>query len=342
MAEKRFLVHLDLNGNSLMNAGFERLAVAPASPVVGQQYFDTATTQQMMWDGTAWKDVLGNIAISANANTPSLTVDTSTAGQAVLAIADATGTDSGLMSSTQNDLVNNATDAGTNSAIVKRDAAGSFTTASITITGTPTNGTDAATKAYVDGVITSGMEVKGSIDCSAQPNYPAASTGDAYYVTAAGKIGGASGETVAIGDLILCTADAVAGNEATVGGSWIVLERNLDIATDTNAGIMRLATAAEVTAGTATDAIPTVNDVTSLINNSTGNSYIANVASGNTSYTINHALAGDVIVQVYEKATGDHVSLDVSRTDSNNIVLSTNVALATTHVVMCTLIGAQP
>jgi len=342
MAEKRFLVHLDLNGNSLMNAGFERLAVAPATPVVGQQYFDTATTKQLLWDGTAWQDTLGSITISSNANTPSLTVDTSGAGTAVLAVADATGTDSGLMSSVQNDLVNNSTDAATVSTLVKRDAAGAFTVTSITITGTPTNNTDAATKAYVDGLVSSGMSVKGSLDCSADPNYPAATVGDAYYVTGAGHIGGVTGETVATGDLILCTTTAVAGNENTVGTSWIVLERNLDIASTANAGIVRLATGAEVTAGTATDAVPTINDITTMINASSGTSYIANVASGSTSYTINHALNGDVLVQVYEKATGDHVSVDVSRTDANNIVLSTNVALATTHVVMCTYVGTQP
>lgn len=78
------------------------------------------------------------------------------------------------------------------------------------------------------GATTTGLiELKGDQDCSANPNYPAADKGDAYYVTVAGKIGGASGKSVDVGDVFVAKADNAGGNEAAVGTSWFVLEHNL-------------------------------------------------------------------------------------------------------------------
>jgi hypothetical protein len=87
--------------------------------------------------------------------------------------------------------------------------------------------TQKATKTYVDNAVVGLLELKGSQDCSANPNYPAASKGDAYYVTVAGKIGGASGKSVDVGDVYVASADNAGGTEASVGTSWFVLEHNL-------------------------------------------------------------------------------------------------------------------
>ncbi len=111
--------------------------------------------------------------------------------------------------------------------------------ASPTFTGTPaaptasggTNTTQIATTAFVTSAVSTGtaglLEFKGSTDASANPNYPSASQGDAYVVSVAGKVGGASGKVVAAGDVYLATADNAGGTEASVGTSWIVLEHNL-------------------------------------------------------------------------------------------------------------------
>ena len=70
---------------------------------------------------------------------------------------------------------------------------------------------------------------KGVIDCSANPNYPAADAGDAYRVNVAGKIGGASGAVVEAGDMLLCFVDATAsGTQAGVGANWNITQNNLD------------------------------------------------------------------------------------------------------------------
>lgn len=91
--------------------------------------------------------------------------------------------------------------------------------------------------------ISGGIKIVGDINTSANPDYPSAVlAGEAYVVTVAGKIGGASGKIVNIGDLIIAKNPNAGGNEATVGADWIVLESNRDQATETVLGVLKLAT----------------------------------------------------------------------------------------------------
>lgn len=88
-----------------------------------------------------------------------------------------------------------------------------------------------AVKTYVDSIIAAqdAMVFKGIVDCSANPNYPAADRGHTYRVSVAGKIGGAAGVNVEAGDILICLTDATAaGNQATVGAAWGVIQANLD------------------------------------------------------------------------------------------------------------------
>jgi hypothetical protein len=93
--------------------------------------------------------------------------------------------------------------------------------------------TQKAVKAYVDAIVTGGasdvMIFKGVIDCSANPNFPAADAGAVYKVSVAGKIGGASGPNVEAGDTLYCITDATSsGNHATVGANWVISQVNVD------------------------------------------------------------------------------------------------------------------
>jgi hypothetical protein len=91
--------------------------------------------------------------------------------------------------------------------------------------------TQKAVKAYADALIATNdaMVFKGAIDCSANPNYPAANRGDTYRASVAGKIGGASGTTVEAGDIFICNTDGTAaGTQAAVGASWNVIQTNID------------------------------------------------------------------------------------------------------------------
>ena len=100
--------------------------------------------------------------------------------------------------------------------------------------------------AQVAAAVTGLLDLRGSTDCSANPNYPAASKGDAYVVSVAGKIGGGSGQNVAAGDVYFAKADNAGGTEGSVGSSWAIIEHNLPT----------LGTAALVDTGTSSGNVP--------------------------------------------------------------------------------------
>ncbi len=91
--------------------------------------------------------------------------------------------------------------------------------------------TQKAVKAYADALIAANdaMVFEGVVDCSANPNYPAADRGHTYRVSVAGKIGGGSGPNVQAGDILLCLTDSTSsGDHATVGAQWSIIQVNID------------------------------------------------------------------------------------------------------------------
>lgn len=88
-----------------------------------------------------------------------------------------------------------------------------------------------AIKTYADQLLAAqdAMVFKGTVDCSTNPNYPAADRGHTYRVSVAGKIGGAAGVNVEAGDILLCLTDGTAaGNQAAVGAQWTIAQANID------------------------------------------------------------------------------------------------------------------
>src|SRR5690625_127925 len=144
----------------------------------------------------------------------------------------------------------------------------------------PTANTHATSKKYVDDAdadlqqqinnlelaVDAGLKTPEPIDCSTNPNYPAAERGDTYKVTGAGKIGGSSGEAVEVGDLIVCTTDNAGGTQAQVGQHFFIVQSNIDQATETVAGFAKLATQAIVDAGTNDDTIVTPKKLQKKLN----------------------------------------------------------------------------
>lgn len=117
-------------------------------------------------------------------------------------------------------------------------------------------------KSYVDDTVASAVtglqEIKGSMDCSGNPNYPAASSGDTYRVSAAGRIGGASGPQVSVGDMVIAFSDNAGGTHAAVGTSWAIGEANIQGITATG---VALVTAADAAAARATLGLAIGTDV---------------------------------------------------------------------------------
>lgn len=145
--------------------------------------------------------------------------DATTAVKGVVLLADSATTVTGT------DTAKATTSAGTKAAI---DARIDNSTLGTSTVNAPSAG---AVKTYVDGILgaNDAMVLKGGINASTNPNYPAANAGDTYRITTAGKIGGASGPNVEVGDLLICFVDATAaGTQAAVGANWIVEQTNID------------------------------------------------------------------------------------------------------------------
>jgi len=166
--------YLDLQKQELRNAVIQVLATAPSSPATGQIYYNSDINDGpiglMVYNGTAWESVG---SIDGLSGTAPINVSVSN-GVATISIDAADSDSAGSMSSTHYNLVQGATDANTASAIVKRDADGDFDARDIgarmvTLSGTTTNSTDAATKAYVDSVA-QGLDVKQSVHVASTAN----------------------------------------------------------------------------------------------------------------------------------------------------------------------------
>jgi hypothetical protein len=185
----QFLTNLDLQKNQLLNAVIQNLASAPSSPVDGQIYYNTTDDHLYYRSNGAWHDVTNALTL-------------------------------GGVAASSYALLNSPTFTGTPLAPTASQG---------------TNTTQIATTAYVITEIAArlatadALRYMGAIDASTNPNYPAANAGDTYRISVAGKIGGASGPNVEVGDLIICHVDSSAsGNHATVGANWDIVQTNID------------------------------------------------------------------------------------------------------------------
>ncbi len=110
--------------------------------------------------------------------------------------------------------------------------AGGTMVGALTLSGPPTENLHAATKQYVDGIITANdaMVFKGTLNGGSTTTYtPAANCGDTYKVAAVGLI---NGERVEIGDILICITDntvaATSSNVSTVKANWAIIQNNVD------------------------------------------------------------------------------------------------------------------
>lgn len=321
---RKFLTDIDLNNNQLLNVIFQNVATLPPVVIDGKPLYDTANDIFYVGIGGVWTNLADRGIETIVGGNTNITVDITDPKNVTINIADANTSTSGLMSPAHFDLLQTATSDATGDALVVRDSAGSATFEAITINGTPTNPTDAATKQYVDNLTASGLNIKGTIDASTNPNYPAGEVGDAYHVSVAGKVGGASGLDVEIGDLIVVVTDNAGGTQAAVGSDWIIMQTNVDQATTTTRGTVRLATLAEVAAGTSVDtAVTPAGLAQELAALGTSDTQTALIGDGSAlTYAVGHTLSSQFLnVQVFDAASNEICETDVTLTDASTVTI---------------------
>ena len=199
--------------------------------------------------------------------------------------------------------------------------------ASPALTGTPTaptaaNATDTtqvATTAFVQNLIKYWdlFIPKGALNCSLNPDFPAADAGWAYRVSVAGKIGGVFGSTVEVNDVLICWSDSTpSGNLATVGAAWSVSQVNLD------PGLYALLSGATFTGDTIVPDQSAADNSTKAANTKyvdTADNLKANLAGGAT-------FSGGAVI-VPDK-TADDNSTEVANTKYVDLANTLNAKLA--------------
>lgn len=353
---RKYLTHIDLNKNEIQNAVIQPLASAPSSPVEGQIYYNTTDDTVYVYADGNWLDlgvqgggsgVVENIVAGSN-----IDVDSTDPANPIVSVEALTVADIIDLTATATEL--NYTDGVTSAIQTQLD--GKIPTSYLDTDTTLSANSDSkiatqkATKAYVDASVTGLLEFKGSTDASGNPNYPVASKGDTYVVSVAGKIGGASGKSVDIGDMYIATADNAGGTEASVGTSWTVLEHNLvgallasnnlsDVsnaatafnnikqsATDTATGVVELATQAETEAKSDTARAVTPADLANFPQRK-----IFTIGDNSaTQIDVTHSLGTkEVITQVRQASDDAVVECDIKNFSNSVVRLNFTVAPAT-------------
>lgn len=284
---KKYLTHIDLSKNELQNAVIQRLSSAPSSPTEGQIYYDTTLHQFGVRNNSAW-------------------VYLGSAG-AVTSVFGRTG----VVVAVSGDY--NASQV-------------TFTPA-VGIVATDVQSAIEEVKTYASNLLLANdaMVFKGSIDASSNPNYPAGNAGDTYKISVAGKIGGGSGVNVQVGDTIICNVDSSsAGNHATVGANWTILQTNLEFASSAEAEAKSDNTKAVTPA--------------SLVNFTVKKTFTIGDGS-TTAITVTHNLGTvDVVTSVRESATDTEVECEVEYSSSTQTKFTFATAPAT-NAIKVVIIG---
>lgn len=384
MASKQFYVDIDLNLNQLIRIKLEMLASHPTA-VAGRIYYNTTQNIVYYYDGTQWIPLSGDIseviagagltgggtsgAVTLNVNPDNSTIEifsdavrikddgVTTAKLATNAVTTIKITDKNITFAKIQDIPTMT--------VIGRVTGGTGVPESVAIlnendfaSNSPTSlATQSSIKAYVDGRVADLGQLQGNFDASVATDFPVASggtnKGDYWYVTGAGTV---HGEILNIGDMLIAKVNAP---NVTTTNDWIFLQRNLDQATETVLGVVRLATAAEVLAGTDTQKVITpatlvqrtatetrtgIAEIATQAETDTGTddtrivtplklktyydaltgTYSVNIGNGSaTSFTVTHALNTlDVLTEIVEIATGETVEANVARLNTTQVQVS--------------------
>lgn len=362
--------HIDLTKHELRQAVLQTLSVDPSTPSAGQIYYKTTTNRAFLYDGTSFKQVLlnGDVAggggdvtqASASGSAGRMKISAGTdksiqdyTGGAGIVKSDASGVVTPAVAGTDyvtaastNTLTNKTFDANgtgnTLSNVEVADFASGVVNSSTTLSGATNSQlpTALAVKTYADNLLAANdaMILQGGIDASANPNYPAANAGDTYKITVAGLIGGGSGVAVQVGDMIVCSVDSTsAGNHATVGTNWFIVQNNLEQATTSLTGYTRYATPTECKAQTLTTAALTPAAIAGFAQEK-----LFTFGDGSAlSYVLTHNLNNkDVIVQVRDAAT-DEVRFPKIVNALNTVTISGYLTAPASNSMKAVVLGSQ-
>ena len=341
---KKFLTNLDLTKNQILNVAIHNLSSAPASPVLGQVYFDTTDKRIYFWDGLAWvdmsgdiQDVLGGAGLTASTTNDVVTLDVNVDSATIeinsdtLRIKDLGVTTGKLADSAVTTLkinpnavtfaklqqLNNLTVIGNVSGAAANAAEVTIIT-DMANSSSSTLATSTAIKTYIDANVGSLGNLEGAWSVNA-----ASTTLASDWIQL--EVNRDQATTTVLGLVFLATnAETQTGTDANKAVTPASLSART--ATETRTGIAEIATDAELTTGTDDTRIVTPLKLKTYLDNRTGG-YAANIGGAGTSYALTHGLNTiDVIVMIKDNTTLEEVMTDVVITDAATVTVSFAVA----------------
>jgi hypothetical protein len=215
----KFLTHIDLNQNQIVNATLQQVPSDPASGnFEGRLIYHTGEDVIKVWSGTAWRTLLASIGqgavgtngvISGGANATAITIS-ETNGQITITPVLATASIAGLLTAADFTKLGDSTAENTFGKLVQRDAGGQAKVSD------PTLAAHIATKGYVDAA-RQGLDVKQSVRV--------ATTGAINLTTDLNNGDTIDGVTLVTGDRVLVKDQATASQNgiyvATASGAAV-------------------------------------------------------------------------------------------------------------------------
>jgi len=249
---KRFLTHIDLTGNQILNGSFEKLASDPATGnFEGRVYYNTADDLLKVYDGAVWKSVGSILDIQGTADEVTVSISN---GVATISLpstinADTTGnaaTATKLATSRTIELTGDVTGSATFDGSANASITATIAADSVAL-GTDTTGDYVATVAgtanqvIVSGTGTESRDVTLStpqdIHTGAEPTFAGATLGEVQVgVTGNNEIDTATGNltidsaggTVTIDDNLIVSGNlTVSGTTTTVNTEEVLIADNI-------------------------------------------------------------------------------------------------------------------
>lgn len=366
MASKNMLVDLNLNKNELQQAAIQSLAAAPASPVVGQIYFNTVDKLLYIYDGANWvagKTYTFSAPLAVDANDNVTVGDASTTAKGVIEIAtdvEASAGTSEVLAVNPKQLATKVTANGAITAATKckitYDAKGLVTAGAdlaasdipdISATYIPQTAIGAA-----NGVAPLGADSK--ISSSYLPSY-VDDVVDAYIVSGAtplsagwlSKTSGGAALTPETDKIYVIVESGSTYENKTYrwsGTTYVEISASPAQATESTPGIAAIATQAEVTAGTNDTKFVTplklATHISGMAKKMTATNPALTASSGVCTWSITNSLGtADVVVNLYEVSTGDMVIAAVTATSGTITVKINSSSNISAGVYKAVIIG---
>jgi len=365
----KYLNSINLSKNELQNARIQNLASAPSSPVEGQIYYDTVDDEIKYWNGTIWITVgtigieegdgitvtrddvspdFGDVTISfrgaGDLSGDGIPKWDSTNGKFV----DSSISDDGTTVTIASDLVVTGTTTTVNTEeinladnIILLNSNLAAETAPSQDSGIEINRGSAANVKFVwDESSDYWSTVNQKLHIGSLADFGATTGTSEILLHTSGEVkkldistalavlqfvGNTGIESIGSTAYLAIQGD---GTTITTEAASNALTISIADASETVRGSIELATQGEVNAGTDTVRAVTPATLTGFFE---GNSHAEDIGDGaTTAIAVTHGLSTkDVIVQIFDKATGDTVFTDVTRTDTDTVTVTFATAPST-------------